>query len=43
MYPTLKTWMRNPTPVTTSIMIMESWSSWRAASTRKAPVSIHVQ
>jgi hypothetical protein len=33
MYPTLNTWMRKPTPVTTSIMIIESWSSWIAAST----------
>ena len=29
MYPTLKRWMRLPTPVTTSSMTVESWSTWK--------------
>jgi hypothetical protein len=35
--------MRKPTPVTIIIMIIESWSSWIAASTAKVPVAIQVQ
>ena len=32
MYPTLNRWMSVPTPVTTSTITIDSWSSWNAAS-----------
>ena len=41
MYPTLKMWISMPTPVTTSVIIIDSWSSWNAASILRSPTGIH--
>ena len=43
MYPTLKTWIRNPTPVMIIIITIDSWSSWIAAAMFKSPVVIQDQ
>jgi len=43
MYPTLKRWISAPTPVTTSSITAESWSSCRAKSSRSSPTGIHSQ
>src|SRR5438552_4467381 len=43
MYPTLKTWIRAPTPVTTSSITDERWSTWNARSTCSGPTGIHCQ
>jgi hypothetical protein len=38
----LKTWIRLPTPVITSTITIDSWSSWNAASMERSPVAIQL-
>ena len=41
MYPMLKMWISVPTPVITSTITIDSWSSWNAQSTCRSPAGIH--
>jgi hypothetical protein len=43
MYPTLNRWIRLPTPVTTSSITVESWSTWKPKLICRSPAGIQDQ
>jgi hypothetical protein len=41
MYPTLYTWIRNPTPVTMSMSVTDSGSTRKLTAAEKSPAASH--